>query len=58
MQRHDARATHMAVAPAARAHAGYGNGLGPWLVVDLVVLHGADHRRQGQEPRRPQVISW
>jgi hypothetical protein len=54
MQRHD-----MAVAPAARAHAGYGNGLvgiGSWSLGSCFIAPTTDH--EAKSPGRPEVTPW
>ena len=54
MQRHE-----MAVAPAARAHAGYGNalvGFGSWSIRFCFMVPTTDHK--ALSPDRPEVIPW
>jgi hypothetical protein len=54
MQRHE-----MAVAPAARAHAGYGNalvGFGSWSIRSCFTVPTTDHK--ALSPERPEVIPW
>ncbi|MEX1009165.1 MAG: hypothetical protein WD271_15175 [Acidimicrobiia bacterium] len=49
----------MAVAPAARAHAGYGNGLvgfGSWSIRSCFTVPTTDHK--AKSPERPEVIPW
>ena len=50
---------HMAVAPAARAHAAYGNGcvaFGSWSMGSDLVIPTTDHK--AKSPGRSKVIPW